>query len=1296
MGPLPRWLPSKDLIYHLYQLFKHHVDQRVAADAQLRYQKYKWSQTLDKKDGHSKKAFALARGPVVSQVHKLASVYEETAICITTTPDDGQVVAELAVEDPQKFHLHFPLDILGQKWWIHNMTSHTIEVHTSHADELPEEVLIRQVIEHFDKDAIFHQLNDFWSQYWQRDSQGEHVSAEDQQAFQAVLTALPADLVHITVDQFDLQRWMEAIRATKTLSAPGTDGVRAVELQMMPPPVIQSLIEVVTQEPGIMPASLMQGRTIPIPKVQTTCQVHQVRPITILPQIYRIWAKMVTSQILASLSSQLPPPITGFLKNRSAYRAAYDMQHWLEVQAHQGNPRGGVTLDLIKCYNLIRRQFAIVTMSAFHVPDDVIASWTTAMQHLTRFWELSGEASVPTPTTAGCTEGDPLAVAIMVMIGAVWVFNAPWQNPALRLNAYADNWSWATVDSALHEAVSQATAKVCHAGRLQIDATKTWMWATCPEQVMAIRQALQQLLPGSCVEKLMGAKDLGFQLQYMGLARPGCLKDRLETGARRLRNILHQDWDLDVKLHVIKSSIYAAAFHGTEVYCLSPEDFQRFRSLVAQCLTQDYARNQTPVLCTMLLTPKLFDPELFVILQAIKMARRWLLQATLVARQTFLRMSSHHQGHASTKGPATVLKEYLLRLGWQISPIGNLTVGPFTTLNIIGTSFKTLSWWAHRTWNETAIVMHSRRFKLFNFPRTDAVATAEVLNKFDVGSRKLLLRELAQAFQTGRQKSKWTQDDSTACLFCNEPDSKEHRMLHCPAMESVRQNHMQAVQILQDDYPGWIDHPVVFAHPLQDFITQLHCRMPDVVIPEDAKNMLSTVQAAGLTLYSDGSSQHQAHPSTRFASFALVADLAMDDATRLQQADRFLVTGQEPDTMSILAQGRVQGLQGIHKAELSIIVIACESFDAFSLYTDSAVALSAIERARHAHDVIDFEDHPDFDLMLRLHKALKITHVFHKIKAHLQLRDHACNVQLYHQLGNKKANDAAIQANRQLFPDTVKEFEQYHADILQEQQKLKIVYNYIVELQLVKTKVDLHNPHLGAAEQCKLHATDPCELFSTWSPASFWTAPRPVQAQGLEMCPYGQQVAFATLKFLMQCKWPTHEYGPLPDPVGISWLEIALAIMLELGAYLPVKRLNSEGEPYPVFLHTYTDAMTHHTTTTEQSEQARFIFAHVNDMVPERLYPDVPRGQVKSLYMMGDMYFTTGLLLRPAFPTQQRVMSLVKQILKSNRSIADLGFSRKQQWQKDLDKTNWPWTKRLHEASNIRRRVRLVRNSAPA
>lgn len=1293
IGPLPRTLPVGAFIHDVYQLFKHHVDIQVYEDGKLRYQLAKWATVADKKYDHSKKAFAITRGKSNPPVHRLATPFHELGLCITQALADDGTYAEIAVEDPMKYHLHFPLRIAEVTWWIHNITCHSLEIFTNSHHTLPEEVQLQQTVEHFDHDAIFSQLQTFWAQYWQRDAADDQPSPQDLQAFQALLQSLPPDLMQMQIQTTNVNDWIEAINSTKASSAPGVDGVRASELQCLPVAVIQSLAHVVQQEPGVIPSQLMQGRTIPIPKNPGICQVHQVRPITILPQIYRIWGKVVTTKILEILSKQLPPQISGFLKGRSAFQAAYDTQVWLEQQASLAKSRGGVTLDLVKCYNLIRRCFATAALRAFKIPSAIISQWSVAMANLTRFWEISGIVSPSQPTTAGCAEGDPIAVAVMVCLAAIWVFNTPYTNDSLRINSYADNWSWASLDSQLHAPVAKATDDLCRCARLQIDATKTWLWASDATQEVAIRSALSAIMPAAAIQQVAGAKDLGLQMHYVGNARPGCLKERLNKGLQRLQNVLHQEWDLDVKLHMVRSSVYAACFHGSEMYPLSSEDLHKVRSAVAQCLTQDYAKSQTPVLCTMFMSSKVQDPELYVILAALKTARKWILQATAEAKARFLALASRHTGNKSTKGPASVLKDYILRLGWVISPQGALQVGPCTIWYIDRTSFAELKWWAIRSWSDTAIVLHSRRFKVFNLPRPDVIATYEVLGKYPPSYRKLLLREIAQSFQTGQQKSHWTLDDAVPCQFCGAPDTRQHRLTECPAFQVLRDQHAPAIQLLVDETPGWIEMPVIYQSPLYDFIPSLHDCIPECQVLHSTKEIIRTHIGTHVTLYTDGSSKYQSSPSTRFASYALVADFATNNAQRLCLADRFQTNHTMPDTLQVIHRGRVNHRQGIHRAELTIIIIAAENFPSFDLYTDSAVSLAAIRQVREAQSKCDFHDHAEFDLMCRLFDAIQPTQHFHKIKAHVNLDDHPCDLKLYHFLGNKCANDAAIAANKELQPELYEEFEAFHRELSGEQRALKQVYDYLIALQTIRTKVDQTNTNMGLADQCQVLAADPCTLFSQWNPADFWQPPQRIQPQGLQHCAYGWQVAFAVMKFLQQFRWPTLEFGPLPEPVGISWTEMAVGMMLELNAYLPVKRQTADGQFVPVFLPTYTDATFHHTSMAEQADMARILFGQVTDLIPERLFPDTRRGQVKSLYMMGESHFAGGLELRPAIPRQDVTMQTVKQFLASDRQLVDFHFPGIEQWQVDKWKSSLTWQQRQQRMAEARRRVRQVRQS---
>lgn len=82
---------------------------------------------------------------------------------------------------------------------------------------------------------------------------------------------------------------------------------------------------------------------------------------------------------------------------------------------------------------------------------------------------------------------------------------------------------------------------------------------------------------------------------------------------------------------------------------------------------------------------------------------------------------------------------------------------------------------------------------------------------------------------------------------------------------------------------------------------------------------------------------------------------------------------------------RLPATQSIHRAELLVIALACETFQEFELHTDSSAAKSGFEQACSAQSPADFADNVHFDLILRIFKTKQPGHRVLKIKAHRDL-----------------------------------------------------------------------------------------------------------------------------------------------------------------------------------------------------------------------------------------------------------------------------------------------------------------------
>ncbi len=151
---------------------------------------------------------------------------------------------------------------------------------------------------------------------------------------------------------------------------------------------------------------------------------------------------------------------------------------------------------------------------------------------------------------------------------------------------------------------------------------------------------------------------------------------------------------------------------------------------------------------------------------------------------------------------------------------------------------------------------------MFSFPDTDKLATSAVLKNFSSKHQRMILHEISQSFQAGQQKGKWLDEEAALCPWCKRPDDKEHRYLHCPAMQSIRDAHPFAIKTLEEDFPIWCQLPMIFVPPFRDFIDALHSNMPEVPIPREiTQHVMDLHGHRRVNLYTDGSCQHPASSS---------------------------------------------------------------------------------------------------------------------------------------------------------------------------------------------------------------------------------------------------------------------------------------------------------------------------------------------------------------------------------------------------------------------------------------------------
>ena len=1296
LQPVPIDFPTYQWLDLLEQFVKIEVEKIAFDDRAIQHKIQAFRHHIDCKDANKSEAFARVKGTQVKPFNRTKTdITEEGYIAATST----EKVYEVYVSHPEEYHIFMPIQVDHQAARLIGKDDDALIVEFAQLHQPTKELVeVSQIIEHYDLPVIFDQLWQYWNQFWNRDKDEPDYEIAVDPYLKSLQDALPLLPDFPTFASNDLVLWKAAIKKSKIRSAPGCDGVTFSDMKILPDQLIQQLADLI-EEQGY-PNYLLCARTIPLPKTDGIPSPGDSRPITILPTTYRLWSRVVSNKILCYLGQILPPQITGMLPGRGAATASYDFQVLLEISKKRVQKLTGITLDLRKCFNLIHRKKVQQLMLAWGIPATLVDRWFESLKHIRRFWDIQNCCSDLQYATTGCPEGDSWSVIAMLTIAATWAHTLCSLHPTLDATAYADNWTWWSPDINQHEACIAHTIKFTQWLGLQIDWRKTWRWSTDRSQVDALDAILKPHTQGISVEAPPSTWDLGAPVGYRGHTKLGKIQERFKNGHNRLARIRSAPWDLTTKAQIVVASVYSLVFYASESVVIGQSHLESFRSAVADSLLGKESRSASPVLVLHCADRTLLDPCLFVILRALKEARRYLFRCNLVQKKEFLILASRPQHVVGySYGPASALREYLLRVGWYLDKDGNLGVTSHLTFNILEVSFKRIKEFLVLEWQKHSIQIHTQRTHLFSFPPVSRNDTIKLLAKFPNKKRLDLLKEICGAFQTRHQQSQWDSTISSNCEFCGtDIDTKKHRLLICPTFQEHRKMYQDLVDEILDNDEVLTELPVMFQRPLADFKIALHFAEPEAIVPENIVQMLQETSAVR-HFYSDGSCQFQHSPSTRFAAYSLVADLCTCDNMRAQQASLFLVTGKTPDTLQRIGIARCGGEQHIGRAELWPITIAFENFDNFIIHTDSAYCVDLLEKIKHGHSLAEFVDHNEFDLVRRIFSQRHGNKQVLKVAAHKNPRDISDSLQRYHCLGNALANDAAIEMCLHGDTSITEQFRSFHQQHTLQEAKLAQLFDLHLKLQAGRAQVassqetQLKDLVVDTAKVSQLDGA-----IRQWCPqGQLWKPPDVVTRQWLEFSAWGQQVSFVVLQWILNLSWGTTNAGPNGFQMGLSWTEVALSLCLSLGAWLPIRRRNADD--VETLIHPLDTAMAKSwgVTLSEMSQNAYLLVTQVQTLVPERILPpDIPIGKCNSLVLQGYHAWTTGFKQRPKFPYQSEVFGIIQKLFqgesKALQGLPDLVHSNIfQSWNADDDaSTDWVRRyKKAHSTAKVVARQRM-------
>ena len=1279
------------------------ADAKVCEDLTIQARCRKYSKYLDRSSGAHVLAHKSIRPPGQPVIHQLWHTEEQQACLLS---DGREFLAYVERGD----HFQQGAQILLGDWEgvvLETASDHIrVKVTNLATDDIPEEAPLVQHQTTLDPQSAARQLQRYWDQFWSRDDPPECEADTTWDSIHALVENAPK------YEPFQIPRqtpedWHQAIQSTKLHCARGLDAWSVPELQCLPRKAFVQLVDIL-EDAKSFPPHLMEARVIPLAKTSTP-EPSQSRPITIMPLLYRLWMKIKAKKILAELSRSMPAYLTGFLKGplRGAKESSYATMAMLEDNRLMGKATSGFSLDLRKCFNLVPRTPLRALLRRLGLPLQVIDQWLNSLKDLKRRWSITGTISPAYACTTGMPEGDPMSVIGMLAVSELWCHLLAMQG--LRPSAFADNWTWLSLDAALHSSGLQCTIAYVEALKLQIDWQKCYYWSTSSSAAEQWEEALQCHLPdGISVPRVKAIQELGCPWTFQGGTNGKSLAHRFAKAIDKLRRLRYSSHCVEVRRHLVCANILPTALFGSEMVLIAETHLTQLRSHIAKALLTDAdGANPALLLATMGDSGVAIDPELSYINQAILTARRYLLTLEDDQRRPFFDTLRRHQRcQDRCKGPAEVLGRLVRRLGWQPLENGDLQIDGLTTLDLCTSSPQRILRATQRSWcQEVLPQLTLRREHQWTEP-LDARSTREALHTFEGGDKVLLYRTIAHAFQTEQQKAHWTPDAQGQCPYCHEPDSHEHRLVTCPLAQSVLERHPDAKTLLQDRSGPFYARPVMVTTTAAESHRHLHARHKWPSPSDEIAELVVHRATQGYIqdFFTDGSCFFPRSQSTRYSAFSIILDLQLSDALRVATLSR---TDFKPDdSFALCGLGRPQHEQDIYRAELTAVTIVASWNVPSRVWCDNHAVCQMCQTCMKAKHHTLLHRHEHYDLLIeiwkRYHEQPDIPLQVLKIKAHQELHKAPCSVETYRAYGNSLADEAAQAANRSLSGVFAHDLEREAKEHAVEVREMKQIYTYLIDLSRTKMATAiLPSLVVPVKQQQEFHSlTQMQKAFAEWKvPRALRLKQPKCKETSFSHYAYGPGLGRSLKAWMEKCVWPSDLSCPTGKKAGISWLELAIGFMAATDIWLPVSRRMPDKSYWVHRPATHIDARATQATWAEMARTMRAMIMQLEQLSITPIWPEQQGCRVLSPFYLGGPSRCYGLPRRPEFPGQSQVSEVFASL--HAQSAANFQHfpvwtampnARPPEWEdRDIGVTPEPWMTRYSRAKTAVKEMKRKR-----
>ena len=1037
---------------------------------------------------------------------------------------------------------------------------------------LPSSAILVQDYVACSSDDIFQEFHKFWEPFWKRDSFESQFTDDEITSFVTELDDL--DLPQIPVIQVpihDPQLWFDAAQRLKPGKAHGPCAWRHEELKCLPLTCFVKLALIFHRlQSFCLDGFMMKARTILLPKNFQPQSMNQVRPITIISALFRLYGKIVFRCVTDVWKEHFPWAVMGGLPGKGAKDLGFSQKLSIEKAIASKECLGGFSLDLVKAFNTFRRRMLFHAMVRLGIPETVVSFWIRSLSRMQRHPEIHGLLGPGMTSTVGAPEGDCMSVLGMLALSCIFYFKLKSAHDDIHPFCYADNWSWMCSQQRAHFKAMIAMLNITKAMGVTVDYTKSWHWGVT-KNFRNFQQELQLLFPSGDLEIPVKTyvKDLGEIVSYNKSAHVDAIRSRIDEAITRIHRLKFLPCPVQEKFKLIQSSAWPVALYAAEFNYIGKKHFQDLRKAVTVAMVGKRHFANAWITCSMI-SHFITDPLLFVLGNILRHLRR-LATSNPEQLSLFIRLFHNFDG-ARAFGPASTFKLYLQSVDWSFQEDGTLQCGLCLKCNIWTDSFSFISSVIKRAWPLMVLQNLERKGTGDYIPHSPFAH--RVFASFPDADQKLLLYFFSGALQNDSIRAKWKTDQTPLCPFCDEHDTRPHRLTQCKAFENIRDDFPDAVAILQDVRPEWCYLPLPRAPPNLELSNLLFA-----TFPETHEVQAFPTENTCVCFYVDGGAIYPQFKEARLASWAVVQDMSSNNVQIRQAADFACCWDPILPLFKTVAIGLVPGTQSVARAELYALLIALRA--AMSLPASTCVVF--VTDCQYVVNMIRkiVSQGPNFisgktchaDILNDIASMWDTSRFqIRKVRSHQSFSSAQTLSQLWDRAGNHCADIAATSSLKNI-PKPLRDISDENATwVRTERIWLRRVCHYF--LALVRQRMELFKlpentgrhdtDRNGDASQHvmppNLFGEDAFRFLTDFHPADYSMLPsiREVavpDAGILQLFLQGANIAQAMCRWCQTLKWPSNLDSSylVETDWGILWAELFVNFLLVTGLFFPIK-----------------------------------------------------------------------------------------------------------------------------------------------